>query len=965
METRSQPMFEDLSGSHLDAQSPCPAEIPEDISSTGEDTCTEDAVAASERTCLSNQKLGIIGNYEAVLDGCGGSSSKTQNLSSVKTSEATSDEDDDLGSYNLKETASTLDDFKTQNLILADINEKISTEPSSAIPMEFGNISTEINNVKNKNSHLMKTMEDLSIETETLRTQNLLLLKSHEAISTQLKYLETQNLDLANSLKQIQVDRDAFQAQIFIISASLRCACSERDDLQSKLHMIEEEIRLLLEERNERIQVFLEEADTLASVKECLKRIGHQINNRKLDQPAEEEEQVLLSADKEPTQLSLEAADVYMLATALESMIKEQDEELKLRMQVLSESSDSFQAAKECLVRIAGVGHEDKTANSVIGNEQVQDEMDVGEDSRKVPIDIEEIYKLAVAAESRIVERDEIRRREIEELQEETRNRVQVFSDNYSSLQTVKDCLTRIIERVRDEMNNLCKEDERTLPGQLNLDEDSKSASMEITDIHKLATLVEAQILEHEESRQKEMRYLEERSRRIGVLFDSFDSLQSIKECLTRIMQRFGVNVEHTIGEDGQVPKELDLDKESERVFFEIGGICKLAMAAEAQIVEHDDMRKKEIRELENSVVSLTEENRDINSLLKIALAEKEAVEKSLSRLKGSGEHRRLPILQIVQRVGLTFMMGSSSSTSTADQSESSSNNNGTRSDGSECEEEVISLASTVEKIMKNLRLEISRLRRSLDESSISSVEVNIVEFKLRSFVGTPNSIRKTSSKVDLKLANLQQILCIDITGPTKKSDCERLHSLTEKQAQKIEESTLYIKDLEERETMLTQNVEDLMTELAQAEEEIVRWREACELEVEAAKAAVEERDKQAAILKEELEKTKGSLEETKGKLKLKEEVAAAAMGAQAAAEKSLQLADSRTAAFRERIEELSRELEEAESRRERANRRKARHVCWPWPSLRISPAAARLRQQNLSRRMPPEMEALLHPHTN
>lgn len=106
------------------------------------------------------------------------------------------------------------------------------------------------------------------------------------------------------------------------------------------------------------------------------------------------------------------------------------------------------------------------------------------------------------------------------------------------------------------------------------------------------------------------------------------------------------------------------------------------------------------------------------------------------------------------------------------------------------------------------------------------------------------------------------------------------------------------------------------------------------------------------------MEKTKVSLELENNKLKLKEELAAAAMAAQAAAEKSLRLADSRSAGFRERIEELTRQLEEAESMGERKNRRKVRHICWPWPALRINPAAARRR--DINRRRLPEMESLL-----
>lgn len=39
------------------------------------------------------------------------------------------------------------------------------------------------------------------------------------------------------------------------------------------------------------------------------------------------------------------------------------------------------------------------------------------------------------------------------------------------------------------------------------------------------------------------------------------------------------------------------------------------------------------------------------------------------------------------------------------------------------------------------------------------------------------------------------------------RSDTERLHSLTEKQAQEIAENVQYIKELEDRERLLTQNV--------------------------------------------------------------------------------------------------------------------------------------------------------------
>ncbi|XP_042494795.1 uncharacterized protein At3g49055-like [Macadamia integrifolia] len=416
---------------------------------------------------------------------------------------------------------------------------------------------------------------------------------------------------------------------------------------------------------------------------------------------------------------------------------------------------------------------------------------------------------------------------------------------------------------------------------------------------------------EAEASLEKISGLLEERTRRIRVFVCSLDLLRSTKECLGRIVDRISEGKSNGIIEEVEHTKdESDFDEESKGFLSEMTGVHKLTTALESRLTEYEEMRRKEKRELENSVVSLTEENRDINSLLRIALVEKEAVERALSKLKGTGEHKRVAILQIaekgLQKVGFGFMMGASAG-DTSQTTDNSSSNSCSKSESSDYDQEVVSLASTVEKIMKNLRLEITQLKTSLDES---------------------------------------------------RSDTERLQSLTEKQAQKIAESGLYIKELEERESMLAQNVEELMMELTTAEEEIARWREACELEVEAGKNAIEERDREVARLTEELEKMEASLDLLDSKLKLKEELATTAMAAQAAAERSLQLADSRAAGLRERIEELTKQLDEADRSGERKNRHRVRHICWPWHALRVNSAG--MRGRNV-KRMLPEMEALLH----
>ncbi|XP_030532965.1 uncharacterized protein At3g49055 isoform X2 [Rhodamnia argentea] len=396
-----------------------------------------------------------------------------------------------------------------------------------------------------------------------------------------------------------------------------------------------------------------------------------------------------------------------------------------------------------------------------------------------------------------------------------------------------------------------------------------------------------------------------EREQQKEFLLRIADSTKAVKESLARLIDSLDDEKVAQIEEDESLDTGEELDRELRSVWEEILEVTRLVDTMESKVNDYKDLKKKERKQLENSVVSLTEENRDISSLLRIALVEKESVEKTLNKLRGGNEQKRVPLLQFaergLQRVGFGFMMGSGNAEQPMESSGASST--GSKSDGSDCEEEVVSLASTVERIMKNLRQEITQLRKSLEDS---------------------------------------------------RSDTERLQSLTNKQAQEIAENTLYIKELEERERLLAQNVEELLNEIKETEEEVARWREACELEVVAGKSEIEERDEV-----QELEKTKAALDMSNGKLKLKEDLAAAAMAAQEAAERSLQLADSRAAGLRERIEELTRQLEEVDGR-EKKSRQRVRHICWPWRILKNPFNTANARFPNV-RRMLPEMQALLH----
>lgn len=169
------------------------------------------------------------------------------------------------------------------------------------------------------------------------------------------------------------------------------------------------------------------------------------------------------------------------------------------------------------------------------------------------------------------------------------------------------------------------------------------------------------------------------------------DSFLSAKESLGRFIEN--VDEEKLVADE----KFSNGVKESDSMCYELQlneelmVFMKLVAVAEQKVNTYKKLRNKEKKELENSVVSLTEENRDINSLLRVALLEKESVEK---RLKLNSEQKRVALLQIaergLQRVGFGFMTGSGK---TEHSLESSS---GSKSDSSECEEEVVSLVCNI-----------------------------------------------------------------------------------------------------------------------------------------------------------------------------------------------------------------------------------------------------------------------------
>ena len=118
-------------------------------------------------------------------------------------------------------------------------------------------------------------------------------------------------------------------------------------------------------------------------------------------------------------------------------------------------------------------------------------------------------------------------------------------------------------------------------------------------------------------------------------------------------------------------------------------------------------------------------------------------------------------------------------------------------------------------------------------------------------------------------------------------------------------------------------------------------------------------------MLREELGRVKADLEAANSKLQLKEKLAASAMAAQAAADACLKLADRRSAGLQQRIEELTRQIEQEDGhgRQERGSScRRLRYSCWPWKRIRVISSSSQARTWFVDQngRLLPRTEALL-----
>lgn len=324
------------------------------------------------------------------------------------------------------------------------------------------------------------------------------------------------------------------------------------------------------------------------------------------------------------------------------------------------------------------------------------------------------------------------------------------------------------------------------------------------------------------------------------------------------------------------LPKETDIEENLRASLAGMESISELSSIIVAKSRDLIEERSREARSLNEAVARLTKEKEHITSLLRSSLSRRMMVDSSkTSKLFQVAENG-------LKEAGIEVNF----SNLLADGKIPTSNS---KDKALEMEEdEIYTLAGALENIIKASQVEIIELQHSVEELRAQST---------------------------------------------------LLKERVEAQAKELSHRMHRIEELEEKERVANESVEGLMMDIAAAEEEITRWKVAAEQEAEAGRAVEQEFVAQLSALKQELEDAKQSMMEAERKLVFKEETAAAAMAARDAAEKSLRLVDLRATRLRDRVEELTRQLEESDmhedSRRRLQNT--PRYLCWPWQWLGLN----------------------------
>ncbi|KAL6983796.1 hypothetical protein U1Q18_017171 [Sarracenia purpurea var. burkii] len=322
-------------------------------------------------------------------------------------------------------------------------------------------------------------------------------------------------------------------------------------------------------------------------------------------------------------------------------------------------------------------------------------------------------------------------------------------------------------------------------------------------------------------------------------------------------------------------PQETDIEENIRASLAGMESICELTRIVVEKTKGLVEEKSREVKSLSETVSRLAKEKEHIGSLLRSALSRRTSTNLS------SKTNELFKVAENGLRdAGIDFRFTNHFESGKDDSSYDNTDAPETEKD------ELYALAGALESIIKQSQLEIIELQHSVEELR---AETNLLKENV------------------------------------------------EAQAKELSHRKQRMEELEEKERVANENVEGLMMDITAAEEEITRWKVAAQQEAAAGKAVEQEFVAQLSALRHELEEAKQAVVESENKLKFKEETAAAAMAARDAAEKSLRLADLRASRLRDRVEELTHQLEQLDTQQNSRALNGPRYICWPWQWLGLN----------------------------
>ncbi|KAL0357845.1 UNVERIFIED_CONTAM: hypothetical protein Scaly_1470200 [Sesamum calycinum] len=415
------------------------------------------------------------------------------------------------------------------------------------------------------------------------------------------------------------------------------------------------------------------------------------------------------------------------------------------------------------------------------------------------------------------------------------------------------------------------------------------------------------------------------------LLIDQLNYVSRVHGEMCKVMKIVDAKKSSELSESLFLAQETNMEENIKAALAGMESVHELSKIVVEKTRDLVEERTREVKSLNETIDQLMKEKEQIGSLLRSTLSRRMSVDLSsktneLFKVAENG----------LKEAGIEYKFSKFQGSK------------GKMSPDEVEENEVYALASALENIIKQSQLEIIELKHSVEELRAES---NLYK-----------------ERVDAQTKELNQW------------------------KQRVEE-------LEEKERVANENVEGLMMDIAAAEEEITRWKVAAQQEADAGKAVEKDYMTQKeyccskfdwfllylcihkaqsfyefwlyqypvklpvaqtaqlcdllllASVRQELEEARQAVIESEKKLKFKEETAEAAMAARDAAEKSLRLADMRASRLRDRVEELTRQLDELDTREtSRTGLRRLRYVCWPWQWLGLDYVGSRrpeIPQQN------------------